>query len=56
VLNLLGMLFARWIVKLIIIPNFLLLGWIFSILQAGLAVEFVLTALRTLKIVPASMG
>jgi multiple antibiotic resistance protein len=52
-LNLLGMLVARLIVTLIGLSTFRMLGWIMSVLQAGLAVQFVLSALRSLKIVPA---
>jgi multiple antibiotic resistance protein len=52
-LNLLSMLFARATMTLIGLSTFRVLGWIMSVLQAGLAVQFVLNALRTLKIVPA---
>jgi multiple antibiotic resistance protein len=52
-LNLVGMLLARSILKLVSVLNFRLVGWTMSVLQAGLAVEFILSALRTLKIVPA---
>ena len=53
VLNLLGMLFARSIMRLIGVPLFRVAGWLLAVLQAGLAVQTVLTALRVLRIVPA---
>ena len=52
-LNLVGMLFARSILAVIGLTAFRLVGWILSILQAGLAVQIVVNALRALKIVPA---
>ena len=51
-LNLVGMLFARWIMKSVGFATFQLLGWIFGIMQCGLAVQVVLISLRNLGIVP----
>lgn len=50
-LNLVGMLFARKILKVLGIATFQLMGWIFGILQCGLAVETILVALRNLGVV-----
>jgi multiple antibiotic resistance protein len=50
-LNFVGMLFARAILKGLRIATFQLIGWIFGILQCGLAVETVLIALRNLGVV-----
>jgi multiple antibiotic resistance protein len=50
-LNFVGMLFARKILKLLGIATFQLMGWIFGILQCGLAVETILVALRNLGVV-----
>ncbi len=50
-LNFVGMLFARGILKAVGIGTFQLMGWIFGILQCGLAVETILIALRNLGIV-----
>jgi multiple antibiotic resistance protein len=52
-LNLVGMLFARSIVNLVGIVSFKLLGWVFSILQAGLAVHAIVHALQNLGVIPA---
>lgn len=51
ILNLLGMLFARWIMKAVGLAVFQLLGWIFAIMQCGLAVQVVLIALRNLGVI-----
>lgn len=51
VLNFVGMLFARMIMKVLGIGTFQLIGWIFGILQCGLAVETILIALRNLGVV-----
>jgi len=51
VLNFVGMLFARKILKVLGIATFQLMGWIFGILQCGLAVETILVALRNLGVV-----
>jgi multiple antibiotic resistance protein len=48
VLNLIGMLFARQIIALLGFVTFQVTGWIFAVLQAGLAVEAVVISLRNL--------
>lgn len=45
-LNLVCMLFALPILKIVTVPGFRLLGWIFAILQAALAIEVMLAPLR----------
>lgn len=50
-LNFVGMVFARAIMKVVGIASFQLTGWIFGILQCGLAVETILIALRNLGVV-----
>ena len=45
-LNLIGMLAARWIIGLVGFITFQVIGWIFAVLQAGLAVDAVMTGLR----------
>ncbi|WP_028979006.1 MarC family protein [Sporocytophaga myxococcoides] len=47
-LNLLSMVFVRKIMKVISIAAFSILGWIFAILQAALAVQFMVNALHKL--------
>lgn len=51
-LNFLGMVFARWIMKTVGFATFQLLGWIFGIMQCGLAVQVILFALRNLGLIP----
>jgi multiple antibiotic resistance protein len=51
-LNFLGMVFARWIMKTVGFATFQLLGWIFGIMQCGLAVQVILLALRNLGLIP----
>jgi multiple antibiotic resistance protein len=51
VLNLLGMLVARRITTLVGLSSFQILGWIFGVMQAGLATEGVLISLRNLGVV-----
>jgi multiple antibiotic resistance protein len=51
VVNFAGMWFAKPIVRTVGIPAFGLLGWIFSVLQAGLAVQAVVGALRMMKVI-----
>ena len=51
-LNFVGMVFARLILKAVGLAPFQLAGWIFGILQCGLAVETILIALRNLGVVP----
>ena len=48
VLNLAGMLLARQIIACVGMVSFQVLGWIFAVLQAGLAVDAVITSLRNL--------
>ena len=50
ILNLAGMLFAPQIVGLVGIVTFQVAGWIFSVLQAGLAVDFVVKALKHMNL------
>lgn len=52
VLNLAGMLFARPIMRLFGMGTFMIAGWIFAVLQAGLGVEAVLISLRHLGALP----
>jgi multiple antibiotic resistance protein len=47
-LNLVGMLLARPIIACVGIITFQVLGWIFAVLQASLAVDAVVTSLRNL--------
>ena len=49
-LNLIGMLLARRIIALVGIIAFQVVGWIFAVLQAGLAVDAVVTSLRNLAL------
>jgi len=51
VVNFAGMWFAKPIARTVGIPTFGLLGWIFSVLQAGLAVQAVVGALRMMKVI-----
>jgi len=50
VLNLAGMLLARPIIAGVGMISFQVLGWIFAVLQAGLAVDAVVTSLRNLAL------
>jgi multiple antibiotic resistance protein len=50
-LNLVGMLLARQIIAAVGMISFQVLGWIFAVLQAGLAVDAVVTSLRNLTLV-----
>lgn len=49
-LNLIGMLLARRIVAAVDIMTFQIVGWIFAVLQAGFAVDAVVTSLRNLAL------
>ena len=49
-LNLIGMLLARQIIVCVGMITFQVLGWIFAVLQAGLAVDAVVTSLRNLAL------
>jgi len=51
-LNLAGMLLAKQIVARVGMTSFQVLGWIFAVLQAGLAVDAVVTSLRNLALLP----
>ena len=51
VLNLIGMLLARQIIACVGIISFQVLGWIFAVLQAGLAVDAVITSVRNLAVI-----
>lgn len=50
VLNLAAMLFARYILRLTGIAFWKVLGWVFGVLQAGLAVHIIIVALGSLGI------
>jgi multiple antibiotic resistance protein len=54
VLNLIGMLFARAICRLVGVTSFQILGWIFAVMQAGLATEGIIISLRNLGLIPTS--
>ncbi len=49
-LNLVGMLLARQIIAGVGVISFQVVGWIFAVLQAGLAVDAVVTSLRNLAL------
>lgn len=53
-MNLVGMLFARAILRVVGMGTFMIMGWIFAVLQAGLGVEAVLISLRHLGVVARS--
>jgi small neutral amino acid transporter SnatA (MarC family) len=44
------MLLARWIIAAVDIVTFQVVGWIFAVLQAGFAVDAVVTSLRNLAL------
>jgi multiple antibiotic resistance protein len=50
VLNLVGMLLARQIIACVGVISFQVLGWIFAVMQAGLAVDAVVSSLRNLSL------
>ncbi len=52
-LNLVGMLFAKPIVQFLGVVSFKLLGWIFAVLQAGLAVHVFVHALQNWGVITA---
>jgi len=52
-LNLVGMLLARQIIALVGFVTFQVAGWIFAVLQAGLAVEAIVISLRHMGLVQA---
>ena len=51
VLNLVGMLFAPSIINLVGMVGFKLLGWVFAVLQAGLAVHVFVHALKNFGVI-----
>jgi multiple antibiotic resistance protein len=51
-LNLIGMLLARRIIAAVDIVTFQVVGWIFAVLQAGFAVDAVITSLRNVALFP----
>ncbi len=53
-LNLVGMLFAKPIVEFLGVVSFKLLGWIFAVLQAGLAVHVFVHALQNWGVITAT--
>ena len=53
-LNLIGMLLARRIIAVVDIVTFQVVGWIFAVLQAGFAVDAVVTSLRNLALLRSS--
>jgi multiple antibiotic resistance protein len=53
-LNFVGMLVAKPLISVVGFPVFQVMGWIMSLLQAGLAVQTLILALRFLKIIPAA--
>ena len=52
-LNLVGMLLARQIIALVGFVTFQVAGWIFAVLQAGLAVEAIVISLRHMGLIQA---
>ena len=52
ILNLVGMLLAAPIMRIVGLSLLRLVGWIFAVLQAALAVQAVLEAMRRLQIIP----
>jgi multiple antibiotic resistance protein len=50
--NFLGMLLAHRIMRLIGVPVLQVIGWVLTTLQAGLAVEAIIGALRRLQVIP----
>jgi multiple antibiotic resistance protein len=50
-LNLVGMLLARQIIARVGMVTFQVVGWIFAVLQAGLAVDAIVTSLRNLSLI-----
>ncbi len=49
-LNFVGMVFARQIVGAVGVVTFQALGWIFAVLQAGLAIDVAVKAIRNMKL------
>lgn len=51
-LNWLGMTYARQILQKLNIVTLLVVGWVLAVMQAGLAIQFIINSLRNLKIIP----
>ncbi len=51
-LNLVGMLFAGFIIRFVGLPTLAVIGWVFAALQAALAVDVTLTGLKLAGLVP----
>jgi len=54
-LNLIGMLFAKRIIDLVGVVSFKLLGWVFAVLQAGLAVHVFVHALQNWGVIGSNL-
>lgn len=50
-LNWLGMTFAKQIIQRVKLVTLLVIGWVFAVLQASLAIEVILNSLRDLRII-----
>jgi len=50
-LNFLGMIFARPIINRLQISTLLMVGWVFAVMQAALAIEFIADGLRGLGVI-----
>lgn len=51
-LNWLGMTYAKQIIQRVNLVTLLVIGWVFAVLQAGLAIEVIINALRDLRVIP----
>jgi multiple antibiotic resistance protein len=51
-LNYLGMIFARPIINRLQISTLLMIGWVFAVMQAALAIEFIGDGLRGMGVLP----
>jgi len=49
ILNWLGMIFAKTIIEKINIVTLLIIGWVFAVLQTGLAIDLMIEGFRTIK-------
>jgi multiple antibiotic resistance protein len=50
-LNYLGMIFARPIIRRLQISTLLMIGWVFAVMQAALAIEFITDGMRGLGVI-----
>ena len=50
--NLAGMILARPVMKIVRLAPLQITGWVFAVLQAGMAIQAILNALQRLRIVP----